>query len=146
MTASAKVVTCLFTYNAATHSNAIQQDLFTLVDTIFISDFRLEILIGVYEWERRVPQTVQLDLEFGLPPRDKRSDRIGDTIDYAKVVARIEESLAHNRFVLVEALAEHIAQIVLTEFGSPWIRASVTKLGALKGVKRLGVTIERGSR
>jgi 7,8-dihydroneopterin aldolase/epimerase/oxygenase len=117
-----------------------------LVDTIFISDFRLEILIGVYEWERRVPQTVQLDLDIGLPPRDKRSDRIGDTIDYAKIVARIQESLAHNRFALVEALAEHIAQLVMSEFGAPWIRASVTKLAALKGVKRLGVTIERGQR
>ena len=116
------------------------------MDTIFISDFRVEILIGVYEWERRVPQTVQLDLELALPSRDKRSDRIGDTIDYAKVVARIEESLTQNRFLLVEALAEHIAQLVLNEFGAPWIRASVTKLGALKGVKRLGVTIERGTR
>jgi dihydroneopterin aldolase len=116
------------------------------VDTIFISDFRVEILIGVYEWERRVPQTVQLDIEIALPPRDKRSDRIGDTIDYSKVVGRIEESLRHNRFLLVEALAEHIAQLVLTEFGAPWIRASVTKLAALKGVKRLGITIERGAR
>ena len=116
------------------------------MDTIFINDFRLEILIGVYEWERRVPQTVQLDLEIGLPPRAKRSDRIGDTIDYAKVVARVQQSLAENRFVLVEALAEHIAQLVATEFGAPWLRVSVTKLGALKGVKRLGVTIERGQR
>jgi dihydroneopterin aldolase len=116
------------------------------MDIIFIHDFRLDILIGVYEWERRVPQTVQLDLEVGLPPRERRSDRIGDTIDYSKIVSRIEASLAHNRFVLVEALAEHIAQLVMNEFGAPWIRASVTKLGALKGVKRLGVTIERGSR
>ncbi|MGZ5172703.1 MAG: dihydroneopterin aldolase, partial [Burkholderiales bacterium] len=75
------------------------------MDTIFISDFRLEILIGVYEWERRVPQTVQLDLEIGLPSRAKRSDKIGDTIDYAKVVGRIEQSLIDNRFLLVEALA-----------------------------------------
>ena len=116
------------------------------MDIIFIQDYRFEILIGVYEWERRVPQTVQIDLEIGLPPREKRSDRIGDTIDYAKVVARIEASLAENRFLLVEALAEHIAQLVITEFRAPWIRASVTKLGALKGVKRLGVTIERGVR
>jgi 7,8-dihydroneopterin aldolase/epimerase/oxygenase len=94
------------------------------LDIIFISDFRLEILVGVYEWERRVPQTVQLDLEIGLPPREKRSDRIGETIDYAKVVARIEASLAENRFLLVEALAEHVAQLVMTEFGAPWIRAS----------------------
>jgi dihydroneopterin aldolase len=116
------------------------------MDTIFISDFRLEMLIGVYEWERRVPQTVQLDLEIGLPPQAKRSDKIGETIDYSKVVARIQHSLAENRFLLVEALAEHIAQLVMREFGAPWIRASVTKLGALKGVKRLGVTIERGNR
>ena len=116
------------------------------MDTIFISDFRLEILIGVYEWERRVPQTVQLDLEIGLPSRAQRSDKIGDTIDYAKVVGRIQQSLADNRFLLVEALAEHIAQLVMSEFGAPWIRASVTKLGALKGVKRLGVTIERGTK
>src|SRR4029078_2321032 len=76
------------------------------MDTIFISDFRLEMLIGVYDWERRVPQTVQLDLEIGLPAREKRSDRIGDTIDYSKVVARIERSVADNRFLLVEAFAE----------------------------------------
>jgi 7,8-dihydroneopterin aldolase/epimerase/oxygenase len=116
------------------------------MDIIFIQDFRLEILIGVYDWERRVPQTVQLDLEIALPPREKRSDRIGDTIDYAKVVSRIRASLAENHFLLVEALAEHIAQLILTEFNAPWIRTSVTKLGALQGVKRLGVTIERGTR
>ena len=116
------------------------------MDTIFISDLRVDMLIGVYDWERKVPQTVQLDLEIGLPPRDRRSDRIGDTIDYAKIVSRIQESLADNRYLLVEALAEHIAQLVMGEFGAPWIRASVTKLGALKGVKRLGVTIERGVR
>jgi len=116
------------------------------MDIIFIQDFRVEILIGVYDWERSVPQTVQLDLEIALPPREKRSDRIGDTIDYAKVVARIKATLADNHFLLVEALAEHIAQLIMTEFRAPWIRASVTKLGALQGVKRLGVTIERGSR
>lgn len=116
------------------------------MDIIFIQDFRLEMLIGVYDWERRVPQTVQLDIEIGLPPREKRSDRIGDTIDYSKVVTRIRTTIAENRFLLVEALAEHIAQLVMSEFRAPWVRASVTKLGALQGVKRLGVTIERGIR
>lgn len=116
------------------------------MDIIFIQDFRLEMLIGVYEWERHVQQTVQLDIEIGLPPREKRSDRIGDTIDYSKVVARIRTTIAENRFLLVEALAEHIAQLIMSEFHAPWVKASVTKLGALQGVKRLGVTIERGSR
>ena len=116
------------------------------MDIIFIQDFRLEMLIGVYDWERHVPQTVQLDIELGLPPREKRSDKIGDTIDYAKVVSRIRTTIAENRFLLVEALAEHIAQLIMSEFHAPWVKASVTKLGALQGVKRLGVTIERGTR
>jgi 7,8-dihydroneopterin aldolase/epimerase/oxygenase len=117
------------------------------VDTIFISDLRLDILIGVYNWERKVPQTVQLDLEIGIPETGRpRSDRIGETIDYSKVVARITGSLKENHFLLVERLAEHVAQIVMNEFKSPWVKVSVTKLAAIKGVKRLGVTIERGRR
>ena len=41
---------------------------------------------------------------------------------------------------------EHVARLVMTEFKSPWVRVSVTKLAAIKGVKRLGVTIERGKK
>ena len=116
------------------------------MDIIFIADLRLDILVGVYDWERKVPQTVQFDLEIGIPDRAKPVDKIGDTIDYAKVVARIESSLRGNHFPLVERLAEHVAQLVLQEFRSPWIRVSVTKLSPLRNVKRLGVTIERGTR
>lgn len=117
------------------------------MDIIFINDFRLDMLIGIYEWERRVPQTVQLDLEIGIPDTGRpRSDRIGETIDYSKVVSRIAASVGENHFLLVERLAEHIAHLVMSEFKSPWIRVSVTKIAAIKSVKRLGVTIERGQR
>jgi len=116
------------------------------MDTIFISDLRLDILIGVYDWEKTVPQKVQLDLEIGLPGRKSQSDKLGDTIDYAAVVSRVEAILAENRFGLLETLAEHIAGIVMKEFKSPWVKVSVTKLAPLKNVKRLGVTIERGTK
>jgi 7,8-dihydroneopterin aldolase/epimerase/oxygenase len=117
------------------------------MDTIYINDFRLTILIGVYEWERRVPQTVQFDIELAIPPRRAPdSDAIADTIDYARVVSRIERTLTETHFLLLERLAEHVAALIMGEFASPWTRVSVTKLGALKNVKRLGVTIERGSR
>jgi len=116
------------------------------MDTIFISDLRLDILVGIYDWEKKVPQKVQLDLEIGLSGRKAGSDKLGDTIDYAAVVSRIEATLAEHRFGLLETLAEHIAGIVMKEFKSPWVRVSVTKLAALKNVKRLGVTIERGKR
>jgi dihydroneopterin aldolase len=116
------------------------------MDTIHISDFRLDILVGVYDWEQKVPQKVQFDLEIGLPGRKSQSDKLGDTIDYAAVVSRIEASLAEHRFALLETLAEHLAQLVMREFKSPWVRVSVTKLAALKNVKRLGITIERGQK
>jgi len=117
------------------------------MDIIFIQDFRVETLIGIYEWERRVPQTIQIDLEIGNPgSRAASTDNIDDTIDYGAVVNRIEETLRQQHFLLLERLAEHIADIVLGEFKSPWVRVSVAKLQLLRGVKRLGVTIERGSR
>jgi dihydroneopterin aldolase len=117
------------------------------MDIIFISDFRLDILIGIYAWERKVPQTVQFDLEIGIPGHHAaQTDAIDDTIDYAKVVARLRQSLDENHFSLLEKLAEHIAQLILGEFRSPWVKVSITKLAPLKNVKRLGVTIERGSK
>ena len=117
------------------------------MDTIFISEMRLEMLIGVYEWERRVPQAVQFDLEMGVPPRRAAgSDQLADTIDYAAVATRIEASVRENRFGLLERVAEHVADLVVREFGAPWVKVSVTKLAPLKNVKRLGVTVERGTR
>ena len=117
------------------------------MDSIFINDLRLDILVGVYDWETRVPQKVQFDLEIGLPGRTAgHTDRLADTIDYAAVVHRIEASLAREHFSLLEKLAEHIAELIMREFKSPWVKVSVTKIAALKNVKRLGVTIERGSK
>lgn len=117
------------------------------MDIIFINDFRLEILIGIYEWERKVVQTVQFDLEIGIPEKNgPRTDRIAETIDYSKVVTRIEESLREHHFLLLERLSEHVAQLILKEFGSPWVRVSVNKIAPIRNVKRLGVTIERGDK
>ena len=117
------------------------------MDTIFISELRLDILVGVYDWEQQVPQKVQFDLEFA--PQDARAAQSGmlsDTIDYAAVVARLGESLKARHFGLVEKVAEHGAELVMRDFKPPWVKVSLTKLAPLKNVRRLGVTIERGSR
>jgi dihydroneopterin aldolase len=117
------------------------------MDTIFINELRLDILIGVYDWERQVPQSVQFDLEIGIPQRrSAHSDHLADTIDYAAVTRRIEASLKENHFGLLERVAEHIAELIEREFGAPWVKVRVTKLAPLKNVKRLGVIIERGSK
>ena len=117
------------------------------MDTIFINELRLDIRVGVYEWEAQVAQKVQFDLEFALPDaKAAQSGQLADTIDYAAVVGRIEQSLEGNHFGLLEKLAEHVAGLVMREFKAPWVKVSVAKLSPLKHVRRLGVTIERGTR
>ncbi|MCL6555866.1 MAG: dihydroneopterin aldolase [Burkholderiales bacterium] len=117
------------------------------MDIIFLRDWRIELSIGIYPWERRMPQTIELELDIGLPgSRAGQTDRIEDTLDYGAIVGRIEESLKGRRFDLLEALAEHIAHIVRHEFGAPWVRVTVTKLCMLRNIRRVGLTIERGER
>ncbi|XZG71388.1 dihydroneopterin aldolase [Chitinibacteraceae bacterium HSL-7] len=117
------------------------------MDIIFLHQVRARTLIGWYEWERAAQQVVELDLEIGLPSaRACHSDNLTDTIDYDRAVTTIRQSLESQHFLLIEALAEHIAHILRADFGAPWVRVSVTKLGILNEVGRVGVTIERGSR
>lgn len=117
------------------------------MDTIFISELRIDTLIGIYEWEQRTPQTIQLDLEVGLPGEHAaHSGKIGDTIDYSRIVARIEQLLKEQHFSLLEKAGEAIAEVIMREFKAPWVRISIAKLAPLRNVKRLGVTIERGKR
>ena len=117
------------------------------MDTLFLRDFRLQMIIGIYEWERKVPQTVQLDLEIGLPhSRACQTDDVADSINYADVAQRIRDTVAQRNFNLVEALAEHVAQVILSEFGSPWVKICVTKLAVVRGIKQLGICIERGQK
>lgn len=118
------------------------------MDIIAIHDFRVETQIGFHDWERRLPQIIQLDLELAIPDSEHtpRSDRIRDTIDYGAVVTRLRESLATTHFILLERLSEHVADLLRTEFNAPWVRVSASKIGILKGVRRVSVTIERGVR
>lgn len=117
------------------------------MDTIFISELKLDALIGIYAWEHEVPQTLQIDVELAVDAsRSAHSGRIGDTVDYANVVKRITETATARHYTLLEKLAEDLAAMVLREFSTPWIRLSIAKVAPLRGVKRLGVTIERGTR
>ena len=114
------------------------------MDIIFLHEIKIDLIIGIYDWERKIPQTVILDIDIGLPNcHAARSDKVEDTIDYGDVVKRIEASLVDKQFSLVEALAEHIAQLILQKYKAPWVKVAVTKLGLIKNVKHLGVVIER---
>lgn len=114
------------------------------MDIIFLRELKLDAMVGIYRRERVTRQAIELDLEIGLPSAAVfASGKVADTIDYAVVVQRIRDELGERRFGLVENLADFIANLVLDEFHAPWVRVSVAKLGIIKGVRHVGVTIER---
>lgn len=114
------------------------------MDTIFIREFRVEAWVGIYEWEVQRAQTLELDIEIGIPDaKVGQSDAIGDTVHYGQVVERVVAELKERRFNLLEALAEHVCGVITGEFRAPWVKLSVAKLGHIRNVRRVGVTIER---
>ncbi len=117
------------------------------MDTIFISELKVQTKLGVPNWERMVPQTIILDIEIGYDLSAAcKSDAISDTIDYGAVVGRIRETLHEYNFQLVEALAEHICQLIFKEFDALRVKIKVAKPAVLPGLKALGVVIERSAK
>ena len=113
------------------------------MDHIFIRDFRLQTLIGFHRRERVVPQTIRLDLEIGIANTAVfKSDKVADCMDYDKMTSRIKE-VSSQHVNLVETLADKVARLLLDEFGAAWVKVSIAKLGILKDVGLVGVTVER---
>jgi 7,8-dihydroneopterin aldolase/epimerase/oxygenase len=114
------------------------------MDIIFLEQVKVQTKLGVPDWERSVAQTVILDIEIGYGfSKACQSDAIEDTIDYGQVASRIRETLAENSFKLVEALGEHVCQLILQEFKAQNVKLKVSKPGILPGLKALGIQIYR---
>ena len=115
------------------------------MDRVFIEDLRIQTVIGVFDWEREITQTISLDLQMAFDiSRAAKSDNIADTLDYKSVSKRLIQFVESSEFQLVEALAEHCAQIVLDEFPVNWLKLKLSKPGAVRGSSAVGVIIERG--
>jgi dihydroneopterin aldolase len=114
------------------------------MNAIFIHDLRVETRIGVYDWEQKLPQILRLDIELGLPS-DKvfHSGEFTDALDYAAVVRRLQAFAADHPHKLMERFAQAIADLLMGEFGAPWVKVRVAKLAPIAGVKELGISIER---
>ncbi|HFC54085.1 MAG TPA: dihydroneopterin aldolase [Gammaproteobacteria bacterium] len=117
------------------------------MDIIYLRDLRIETVIGIFDWERRIKQVVSLDLEMAADiRRAAAADRIGETLDYKAVAKRLIEFVGSSEFQLVETLAERVAELVREEFGVRWLRLRIDKRGALRDCREVGVVIERGQR
>ncbi|MCG7864979.1 MAG: dihydroneopterin aldolase [gamma proteobacterium symbiont of Stewartia floridana] len=114
------------------------------MDIVFIRDLRIETVIGIYDWEREITQTVVFDLEMGADiKKAAASDAIEDALDYKAVSKRLVSFVRESKFQLVETLAERCADIVLHEFNVPWVRLTLNKIGAVSMARDVGVIIER---
>ena len=115
------------------------------MDIIFLRKLKIETVIGIYDWERKIKQEVVIDLEMATDIKQAaKTDHIDDTLDYKSVAKRIIGFVEDSSFQLVETLAEKIAEIVLTEFSIPWLKLTLNKAGAITGAEGVGVIIERG--
>lgn len=126
---------------------SIPDSRFPPMDRVFIEDLRIDTVIGIYDWERTIKQTIALDIEMAFDnTRPAATDRIEDTLDYKSVSKRLIAFVGESRFELVETLAERCAAIIRDEFGVTWLRLKLSKLGAVTGSRAVGVIIERGER
>jgi len=115
-----------------------------MTDTIFLRDLRVETVIGIWDWERKIRQMVSIDLELAADIRQAAAtDNIDDALDYKAVAKRVQQFVAESSFRLVETLAERIAALILDEFPVPSVQVRVNKPGAIRGARDVGVLIRR---
>ncbi|MFC3116091.1 dihydroneopterin aldolase [Cellvibrio fontiphilus] len=117
------------------------------MDIVYIRDLRIDTIIGIYDWEREVRQTVSIDLEMASDIRQAAAtDDIQFALNYKAVSKRLIAYVENRNALLVETLAEEIAQLIQTEFSVPWLRLRLSKPGAVRGARDVGLIIERGER
>lgn len=115
------------------------------MDKIFLDGLKIDTIIGIWDWERKIRQTVIIDLEMSADiARAAASDSVEDTLNYKSVAKRVQQFVGDSSFQLVETLAERIAGIIRDEFDVAWVKVRVHKPGAIRGSKDVGIEIERG--
>jgi len=114
------------------------------MDKIFLNDLKVDTIIGIYDWERKTLQTLRFDLEMDWDIRQAaQSDDITDTLDYGAVAGVLVEFVSNSQFLLIEKLAEEVAQRLLKQFPIPRLRLTLTKPVQLHGQNQAQIVIER---
>jgi dihydroneopterin aldolase len=117
------------------------------MDIVYIRDLRIDTIIGIYDWERQVRQTVSIDLEMATDiRRAAATDDIQYALNYKAVSKRLIAYVENRNALLVETLAEEIATVIREEFNVPWLRLRLSKPGAIRGARDVGLVIERGEK
>lgn len=113
-------------------------------DRVFIEDLKIETIIGIFGWERKVKQEVNisLEMEFNIDKAGK-TDQIKDALDYKKIGKAVIALVEKSSFFLVEKMATEVAKLVLKNKKIDSVMVTASKPGALRGSKSVGVKIFR---
>ena len=114
------------------------------MDKIILTDLRIDAVIGIWDWEKRNPQTISIDLEMQTDTKKaSQLDSIEDALDYKAVSKRVKQFIQASQFNLIETLAENVAKIILEEFDVQWLKLIISKPFAIRDSRNIGVSIER---
>jgi dihydroneopterin aldolase len=117
------------------------------MDIVFIRDLRVDTIVGVYDWERQIKQTLVLDIDMATDIQQAaKTDDLQFAVNYHAVSLRVSAYVEANHTALIETLAENVAALIRNEFNVPWVRLQLTKPNAVLGAKSVGVIIERGQK
>jgi dihydroneopterin aldolase len=117
------------------------------VNIVYIRGLQAQAVIGVYEWERHIRQTLVLDLEMASDTAlAAASDEITHALDYATISKQVIALVEGSEYQLIETLADAVAGMIRRDFGVPWLRLRLSKPGAVAEAEDVGVIIEAGTR
>jgi len=117
------------------------------MDIVFIRDLRVDTIVGVYDWERQIKQTLVFDIDMATDIQHAaQTDDLQFAVNYHAVSLRVASYVEAHHALLVETLAENVANLIRTEFNVPWVRLQLTKPNAVLGARAVGIIIERGQK
>lgn len=118
-----------------------------MLDKVLIEDLAIEAVVGIYAWERKVPQLILISMELAhdnsIPAR---TQKIEDTLDYKEIADRVTAFVVEKKFELLETMAEKVASLVMQEFSVAWLKLSCKKPTVMSQARSVGVCIERGKK
>ena len=117
------------------------------MDILYIRNLKVDAVVGIFSWEKRIRQPLHLDLEIAIDIRKAAAtDDIQYALDYKTVSTRLTQFISQSEWHLIETLAEKIAALLMAEFGVTWLRLKLSKPAALPSADSVGLMIERGDK
>lgn len=98
-------------------------------DTVSVRDLSVSAVIGAYDWEREIEQTLVFNVDMAADvARAAATDQLANApVDYAAAAVLIAAVVREGKFKLIETAAQRVAERLLAGFPLTWVRVEVLK-------------------